>query len=124
MAVLPAPVWEGESLAGKTIVVYFEQGLGDTLHFVRYLKLLARSAGHVIAVVQPPLLTLMRSIPEAEFTTTFDGLSCDFQIPLMCLPRREDSPWYPTASLFHQRTPGDWAEVAERVALELARRIA
>src|SRR6516225_2395357 len=76
MAVLPAPVWEGESLAGKTIVVYFEQGLGDTLHFVRYLKLLARSAGHVIAVVQPPLLTLMRSIPEAEFTTTFDGLSC------------------------------------------------
>ena len=28
---------------------------------------------------------------------------------------RDDSPWYPTARLFRQRTPGDWGEVAERV---------
>jgi Tfp pilus assembly protein PilF len=34
---------------------------------------------------------------------------------------REDSPWYPTARLFHQRAPGAWEEVVERVSAELAR---
>ena len=34
---------------------------------------------------------------------------------------REDSPWYPTARLFRQRRPGDWDDVAERMATELAR---
>jgi ADP-heptose:LPS heptosyltransferase len=33
---------------------------------------------------------------------------------------REDSPWYPTARIFHQRTDGDWDEVVGRVAAELA----
>ncbi|HEX3917704.1 MAG TPA: tetratricopeptide repeat protein [Caulobacteraceae bacterium] len=33
---------------------------------------------------------------------------------------REDSPWYPTARIFHQRAPGAWDEVAARVAAELA----
>jgi hypothetical protein len=40
------------------------------------------------------------------------------------LDGREDSPWYPTARLFHQKAPGDWDEVVERVALELARLVA
>ena len=33
---------------------------------------------------------------------------------------RDDRPWYPTMRLFRQRTPGDWPEVFERVAAELA----
>jgi len=36
------------------------------------------------------------------------------------LSERADSPWYPTMRLFRQRTPGDWSEVFERVAAELA----
>ena len=32
---------------------------------------------------------------------------------------REDSPWYPTARVFHQKAPGAWNEVIERVAAEL-----
>jgi ADP-heptose:LPS heptosyltransferase len=40
------------------------------------------------------------------------------------LQHREDSPWYPTMRLFRQTKPGDWAEVFERMAGELARKLA
>jgi hypothetical protein len=39
------------------------------------------------------------------------------------LLHREDSPWYPTLRLFRQRQPGDWAEVFQRIALELNNRV-
>jgi tetratricopeptide (TPR) repeat protein len=41
----PWPLWQGEPLDGKTIVVHFEQGLGDALQFVRYLPPLAERSG-------------------------------------------------------------------------------
>ena len=33
---------------------------------------------------------------------------------------RPDSPWYPTMRLFRQSRPGDWSEVFQRIAAELA----
>ena len=33
---------------------------------------------------------------------------------------REDSPWYPTAKIYQQKTPGDWDEVITRVKTDLA----
>lgn len=35
-----SPRWKGDSLSGKTIIIYCEQGLGDTIHFARYFKYL------------------------------------------------------------------------------------
>src|SRR5208282_1034573 len=40
--VFDRPRWDGSSVAGKTILLYAEQGLGDTLQFIRYASLVWR----------------------------------------------------------------------------------
>jgi hypothetical protein len=80
-------LWEGEDLAGKSILVHCEQGLGDSLQFIRYLAPLARMAGSATVITYPPLANLFRSIPGVEVTTAYDGSAFDHHVPLMCLPR-------------------------------------
>ena len=45
---LPGVAWKGEPLDGKTLLVYAEQGFGDTIQFVRYLSMLAGRAEHIV----------------------------------------------------------------------------
>lgn len=83
-----APAWSGENLAGKRIVVLAEQGLGDTLQFVRYVSLLSDRGAAVTVVAQRPLVALLRSMSSpVEFvaTQTLDA-PVDFYIHLMSLP--------------------------------------
>ncbi len=54
------PFWKGESLAGKTIAVLDEQGIGDVIQFVRYLSLLKERGARVILQTKEPLLSLFR----------------------------------------------------------------
>lgn len=61
---LDTPLWLGQtSLANKTILLHAEQGLGDTLQFVRYLPTVAAMAGAVILEVQPELKDLLSVMP-------------------------------------------------------------
>ena len=62
----PQPQWNGFSLAGKTILLYAEQGLGDTLNFVRYVPVVKKLAGKVILETQPALRELMAKIPGVD----------------------------------------------------------
>ena len=48
----PAPVWTGQEVAGKTLFLYPEQGLGDAIQFVRYAAL-ARARGATVVVEAP-----------------------------------------------------------------------
>jgi tetratricopeptide (TPR) repeat protein len=56
------PRWDGSSLVGKTILVYAEQGLGDTIQFVRYLSLVKERGATVLFECQPALAQLCSGV--------------------------------------------------------------
>jgi len=84
------PRWRGEPIAGKTLFVYAEQGFGDTLHFVRFVPLVARQGVRVLLEVQPQLLPLLAPVAEEwRVTLIAQGAArprADLQCPLLSLP--------------------------------------
>ena len=83
-----APRWNGEPLVGRRLLVHEEQGLGDTLQFVRYLPLLAGERESVTMLCNPRLERLLSgsfpSIAVAPKPTVPDH---DLAVPLLSLPR-------------------------------------
>lgn len=61
LPVLSSPRWQGESLSGRHLLVWLEQGLGDALQFCRYLPLL--QAARLSVVCRPELLRLLQCLP-------------------------------------------------------------
>jgi tetratricopeptide (TPR) repeat protein len=84
------PLWLGgdEDLNRKTILLYHEQGYGDTLQCVRYVPLLAERGAKVILAVPSTLANLMRSLPglSAVVAGPLELPPHDYQSPLMSLP--------------------------------------
>jgi hypothetical protein len=83
------PLWTGrEDIAGKTVLLHAEQGLGDTMQFCRYVPLVAARGACVIVEVQKPLQALMRSLSgAAQILSQGDPLpSFDLHCPLLSLP--------------------------------------
>lgn len=66
------PLWAGEDIHDKTILIYTEQGLGNMILFARYLPLVVRRARRVIAAVSPHMRRLLRSIDGVEFVSIRD----------------------------------------------------
>jgi tetratricopeptide (TPR) repeat protein len=84
-----APRWNGEEIAGRTILTYSEQGLGDTLQFCRYALLLRDRGARVVLAVQEGLCALMRSLAPGIAVVDVKQVpsSFDFHCPLLSLPR-------------------------------------
>jgi tetratricopeptide (TPR) repeat protein len=55
------PIWDGSRIEGSTLLLHAEQGLGDTLQFVRYASRAAERCESVILECQPELVALLRS---------------------------------------------------------------
>jgi tetratricopeptide (TPR) repeat protein len=94
------PLWLGEfPLAGKTILLHAEQGLGDTIQFARYVPLLARAGANVVLEVQPELKELLSGIEGAaaifargENLPRFDAHCPLASLPLACKTTLADVP--------------------------------
>lgn len=88
--VLPRPQWVGEALDGRTILLHTEQGLGDALHFARYVPLVAARGGRVVLCAPPVLERLMAPLPGVErFVPAGTPLSLadiDLHASLLSLP--------------------------------------
>ena len=83
------PTWLGvESIEGKTILLYGEQGLGDFIQFCRYAKLISNLGARVILEVPAPLEQLLLGLEGvSEFIVQGDKLpSFDCCCPLLSLP--------------------------------------
>jgi tetratricopeptide (TPR) repeat protein len=85
---LATPRWRGEDLAGRTILLFAEQGFGDTLQFLRFVPAVAARGGRVVLAVQPPLLRLAASVAGAAEIVATDGKAPahDLHCPLMSVP--------------------------------------
>jgi hypothetical protein len=75
--------------AGRRILLFWEQGLGDTLQFLRYVKLVAAKGGEVVLWVQPPVAPLLADWLGVTVVagTEADLPQFDVQCSLLSLPR-------------------------------------
>lgn len=82
------PLWRGEDIGGKTILLHGEQGLGDTIQFCRYVPLIRARGAQVILEVARPLQTLMAGLAGArQIIAKGEPLpDFDWHCPLLSLP--------------------------------------
>jgi tetratricopeptide (TPR) repeat protein len=82
--------WCGQPLQGKRLLLWVEQGFGDTIQFVRFAQDVAARGATVYLLAQPELADLLRRVRGVNtVVTSQDPLpSYDFHCPLMSLPYR------------------------------------
>jgi tetratricopeptide (TPR) repeat protein len=84
------PLWLGEtSLAGKTILIHADEGIGDTLQFARYLPLVAAQGARVVLLVPETLCRLLAKLPGVSECVPMSGnrtISFDTYCPISSLP--------------------------------------
>jgi len=93
-----ACLWDGSDFRGRTLLVWSEQGLGDTLQFVRYLPMVKARGGTVLFECQEELVSLLSAFPGVDSVIASDGATgaaawrsqavpYDLAVPLLSLPR-------------------------------------
>lgn len=85
------PVWDGQELAGKRLLLVAEQGFGDTILASRFIAALEKRAGEVTLACQKPLESLLQQSRVASSIINMDNLSADsshfdVKYPLMSVP--------------------------------------
>ncbi len=79
--------WLGqENVAERTVYLHAEQGLGDTIQFVRYAPLLRARGARVVLEVQAPLVPLVRDLADVVIAASDPVPAYDLRCPLLSLP--------------------------------------
>ncbi len=89
--VFDIPRWQGTSFKGKRLFVHSEQGLGDTIQFIRYLPMIKQMGGTVVFETFRPLIDLLKDFAAVDELVEISphrncAQGCDYFIPLMSLP--------------------------------------
>lgn len=126
MEKMDRPQWQGEELNGRTLLVHAEQGLGDTLQFVRYLTLLKNFDGRIVFACPDRLMKLLQPFAEnIELVPLGKRPAHDVQSPLMSLPRlfRDALPYEPSEGAYLFADPTRVARWREKLGTPAGRRI-
>ncbi len=85
---MPAPEWAGESLAGKTILLHPEQGLGDSIQFIRFASLVKAQGARVLVETHRPLARLLAQCDGIDYLFVDERPVPRFDVhaPFMSLP--------------------------------------
>lgn len=114
LAQLPQPRWTGQALHGETVLLYAEQGFGDTLQFCRFAPMVAAAGGRVVLVVPQSLRRLMATLDGvAEVLSDTDNLPAfDYHCPLLSLPFgfATTLETIPATTPYLRADPADWME--------------
>ncbi len=81
--------WDGVApIAGRTVLIHFEQGIGDSFQFIRYASVLRARGARAVFECQKPLKRLLSSYPELDGLVAYGEPLPDFDLyaPLMSLP--------------------------------------
>ena len=119
--VFDAPLWlGGEDIAGRTILLHAEQGLGDALQFCRYAALVAERGARVVLEVYPALQRLMQRLPGVDQVIARGAPlpAYDLHAPLMSLPLALGRPPEADSEPYLSADPADVAKWAQRLAGE------
>jgi tetratricopeptide (TPR) repeat protein len=82
------PMWDGQPVSGKTILLHAEQGLGDTIQFVRFVSQIKDLGATILLEVQKPLIQLFATHPGIERLIARGDALPPFHVhaPLLSLP--------------------------------------
>jgi Flp pilus assembly protein TadD len=82
------PRWAGEDLQGRTILLHAEQGLGDTLQFIRFAPLVKSRNGRVVVACPEALVRLLRRSPGIDLAVDWASPHPEYDVhaPLLSLP--------------------------------------
>ncbi|HJT77032.1 MAG TPA: tetratricopeptide repeat-containing glycosyltransferase family protein, partial [Gemmataceae bacterium] len=85
---LPKPRWDGSPLAGRTILLWMEQGLGDMIQVIRYAALLKQRGGRVVVECPARMVPLFSTCPGIDRLVAEGEPLPDFDVhaPLLSLP--------------------------------------
>ena len=82
------PLWDGSPLRDRTILLHAEQGLGDTIQFIRYAPLVNERGGRVVVECQRSLASVLSRCPGIDQIVPQGSPlpAFDLQAPLLSLP--------------------------------------